>query len=49
MKKVCTETEGCDTSKILHEVFSKIDREKILRILRILEDSGDLLGIPGDS
>ena len=41
-------SEGCDTSKILYEV-SKIDRGKILRILRILEDSGDSLGIPGDS
>ena len=41
-------TEGCDTSKILYEV-SKIDRGKILRILRILEDSGDSLGIHGDS
>ena len=40
--------EGCDTSKILYEV-SKIDRGKILRILRILEDSGDSLGIHGDS
>ena len=41
-------SEGCDTSKILYEV-SKIDRGEILRILRILEDSGDLLGIPGGS
>ena len=40
--------EGCDTSKILYEV-SKIDRGKILRIFRILEDSGDSLGIHGDS
>ena len=40
--------EGCDTSKILYEV-SKIDRGKILWILRILEDSGDSLGIHGDS
>ena len=40
--------EGRDTSKILYEV-SKIDRGKILRFLRILEDSGDSLGIPGDS
>ena len=41
-------SEGYDTSKMLYEV-SKIYREKILRILRILEDSGDSLGIPGDS
>ena len=40
--------EGCDPSKILYEV-SKIDQGKILRILRILEDSGDSLGIHGDS
>ena len=40
--------EGCDTSKMLYEdskIYSKI---KILRILRILEDSGDSLGIPED-
>ena len=41
-------TEGFDTSKILYKV-SKIDREKVLRILRVLEDSGDSLGIPEDS
>ena len=47
-RKKLTHNEGCDTSKILYEV-SKIDRGKILRILRILEDSGDSLGIHGDS
>ena len=41
-------SEGCDTSKMLYEV-SKIYRGNILRILKILEDSGDSLGIPGDS
>lgn len=40
--------EGFDTSKMLYEV-SKIYWEKNLRILRILEDSSDLLGIPEDS
>ena len=42
-------SEGCDTSEILYYEVSKIDRGKILRILRILENSGDSLGIPGDS
>ena len=34
--------------KIFYEV-SKIDPGRILRILRILENSGDSLGIHGDS
>ena len=48
VKITLQKSNGCDTSKILYEV-SKIDRGKMLRILRILEDSGDSQGIPADS